>query len=887
LTRVEPIPGGIDVEAGMLIDLNADVDKVRAELVKQQSLALAGRVRSVEIGKKEFFRIETGPRMPPITWGTAGRYLIVAVGEGTVERIIDRAKTAAPDWVVRLHKQEGVTRVASVGLLDVTGIVEASGNFIPEQRLRPLLEAIDLDGVQRITSISGLDEEGSVSRVTLKMDGAADGAWKVFAGRELTAADFAGVPADATFAAVASFDAAKIFAEVMKSLDKFQPGASKEVLKEVGRAEEQLGFRIREDLLEGLGDRWKVYSSPSEGGLLGTGAVVVVDVRDREKFVRAYDKVVERMKQIVPGIVREKEYRRDSYKDHKHESKEDAKDDGDFKKDDEFKDKRRFDNDDRKDEEGIDRGVEKKRDFRGEAGGLLPDEKPRKRIEPKRLDKSDFEKGSARRLRDHRFVAFQDPDFAEDAEAPAEEEAPPGDRKRSDKEVEDEGEHEHGHEHSRDRRWAERMRRREPKLQSFEFAGQTIYYVRGIRDVPIAPSFCLTDDKLIIALYPQPIKAILTRPAEFKSLAEEPRVKSALARGGTSMLLHVDTKDVAEKLYPLAQLGVNMAINSSRKELPVDGSIFPAAGAILPHLDSCVATCRTTSEGVVFEARSNLPMGDVIANGPMIAGTLVPAIINARKAARRAQTKAKMLQIGIAMQAYQTTHGHFPPAYTVDKDGKPLHSWRVLLLPYLEHSKWADAIKMDEPWDSEHNRKLLRNMPEIYRSPASEAPPNMTTFQVPSGDETMFQGGKKIRRADVRDGSSNTILLVETNDDQAVHWAKPEDWKYDPDKPAKGVIDDRSDDGFVAVFADSSVRFISRTIDRTVLKGMFTRAGGEPLGLRSEGGFGDRRRFEKPAEDERVDRKDAREAPRPAVRPPIDKDAGQGEAADLEGAKKE
>ncbi|MCL2711649.1 MAG: DUF1559 domain-containing protein [Planctomycetaceae bacterium] len=92
---------------------------------------------------------------------------------------------------------------------------------------------------------------------------------------------------------------------------------------------------------------------------------------------------------------------------------------------------------------------------------------------------------------------------------------------------------------------------------------------------------------------------------------------------------------------------------------------------------------------------------------------LFPAMSYSREAARCATCVGNMKAIGVALQNYHDHHGSFPPAYTVDAEGNPLHSWRILILPYFApgviEQKWKDIydqIRFDEPWDSEHNRQF-------------------------------------------------------------------------------------------------------------------------------------------------------------------------------------
>jgi serine/threonine protein kinase len=216
-------------------------------------------------------------------------------------------------------------------------------------------------------------------------------------------------------------------------------------------------------------------------------------------------------------------------------------------------------------------------------------------------------------------------------------------------------------------------------------------------------------------------------------------------------------------------------------------------------------------------------------------GLATPAVQSARSAARRALSTNHIKQLGLAVHNFNSARAHLPQQAIFSKDGKPLLSWRVALLPYLDQAVLYQKFKLDEPWDSPHNRALLKYMPLVYM-PAEESPsaePYTTFYQVFVGTNSaigpLFEPNPnfKVRiSGGCPDGTSGTFLIVEGG--TPVPWTKPADIKYDPDKPLPklgGVFKD----GIVAGFGDGSVRFLARDLDEEMIRALITRNGGEPV----------------------------------------------------------
>jgi prepilin-type processing-associated H-X9-DG protein len=217
---------------------------------------------------------------------------------------------------------------------------------------------------------------------------------------------------------------------------------------------------------------------------------------------------------------------------------------------------------------------------------------------------------------------------------------------------------------------------------------------------------------------------------------------------------------------------------------------------------------------------------------PKLLAALKPSLEQSKLVASRMQCVNNLKQIALSMHIYHDRHNTFPAVANFDNQGKPLLSWRVHLLPFMDQMELYKEFHLNEPWDSEHNKKLIPRMPKLYRCPEQKvADAGKTTYLAVVGDATMFTGGPKgIRIFDVTDGTSNTIFIVDATDEHAVIWTKPEDLKYDPQRLLVAFLG-HHEEGFNAAFVDGSVRFLQATIDPKTLQALFTRNGGEVIRL--------------------------------------------------------
>lgn len=246
-----------------------------------------------------------------------------------------------------------------------------------------------------------------------------------------------------------------------------------------------------------------------------------------------------------------------------------------------------------------------------------------------------------------------------------------------------------------------------------------------------------------------------------------------------------------------------------------------------PEGSDLLTRLTNTLKGAKVEVRSKEIHAELTPEASVkeVGDALLEGTTKARTAARRGQAINKLKQIALAMHNYHSTYGSFPAAAVYDKDGKPLLSWRVLLLPFLEEGALYKEFHLDEPWDSEHNKKLTARMPAVFQSNAGDARDGETYFQGFNGKGAFFEDKKGIKITDIPDGTSNTCMVIEAG--RGVSWTKPEDIPFDPVKPLPKL--GFRPDGFCAAYCDGSVRFIRRATKEKTMKAIITRNGGEVI----------------------------------------------------------
>lgn len=289
-----------------------------------------------------------------------------------------------------------------------------------------------------------------------------------------------------------------------------------------------------------------------------------------------------------------------------------------------------------------------------------------------------------------------------------------------------------------------------------------------------------------------------------------------------------------ELLVKIQSVMISTQLPPGSSEIRVSTESAEAAKGLAELLNTVMAKrIGESAAGLTVTAQGNDALLKIASReeADAAAASFVMLTAPARAHAARASTMNSLKQVGLAMHNFHATYGAFPAQALADKDGNKLLSWRVLILPYLDQQALYEQFHLDEPWDSEHNKTLISQMPFAYGAPNQQgAQAGKTRIVVPLTKDSVFghKGGTGLGIRDILDGTSNTLMVVESSPEKAVIWTKPEDITIDAAAPLASIINDTAE-GFHACLCDGAARFFPRSLAEKTLIALITFAGKEAI----------------------------------------------------------
>lgn len=212
---------------------------------------------------------------------------------------------------------------------------------------------------------------------------------------------------------------------------------------------------------------------------------------------------------------------------------------------------------------------------------------------------------------------------------------------------------------------------------------------------------------------------------------------------------------------------------------------------------------------------------------------LAPTVVQLKTRRDVAACKQNLKRIAQALNAYAIDYGSYPPPVTRDSTGRPMHSWRVLILPYLGEKRLYEAYDLTKSWDSPENAGLQASIPGVYVSPANSKAGIVgeSNYMLITGPRTMFPATGAVAPDAIGDGADNTLLVVETNNTTSP-WTGPTDLDISA-MPAQvgamGGIGGTHQGGATVVYVDGQTGWLPSDINKNVIDSLISPNGGEAV----------------------------------------------------------
>ena len=737
------------VRGGMLLVAGQDADKLRAAFDQFRQNVKAADLKEVQIAGHAWYRLDHAGSMNvgAVTCGFQGTDFILGVGDGSVEEILKRRQQEPPAWLGTLHKQLPVERVSTVVYLNLKMQLDQMVTDKTMPKTRDALRRLGLDKLSALSSVSGLEGETFTSKFLLSTDGEPNGPLlSLFSDQPLRAGDLMPIPRDATLSFAMRFDAQKVVDQVTAMIENLEPVQRTGIEQSLDALTKSLQVDLRRDLPKALGDTCCIYSSPGEGGLVLLGLTAVVPIRDRDAMTVIQAKFLGSSiaKSFQSAVTNDPSVPFHSPTPQLHACS-----------------------------------------FAGQKIyyfaniSILPvawcatDRELIVATVPQNV-MAYLQHGPA-----HKSLATvsQVSRLIEGTDSPS-------------------------------------MLVHIDTAKLFELA------------YPFVPLFASYGTSLTGDRAQLPLDSIPSAPAIGRHMVPSTAALRRTKQGlelisrqplpGTGLLW---TAAVAMQDQPLEQ--AIAAEGRPRSEMPFNGTApvavpveVPAPAGEMPIQPEPATGAPTLTPGPTYTtpatppstytppATSNYraaPLPNAAApiptpprsgsTDPFYGHTTVPTpSVGPVPAAPELQLR----EIGFGVKAYRRKLQTMPPAYLADKQGKPLLSWRVALLPYLGQQNLYKRFHLDEPWDSPHNRELISLMPQVYRDPydARYITPakdlvGKTRFLLVRGPKTFYADPTPPMPRVYEEWVK--VILVVADRERAVPWTKPEEWTYDEKNPRAGL----------------------------------------------------------------------------------------------------
>lgn len=296
-------PMGPDVQAGLVINTGEMLPTFSKSVVQLEAMALRGmppgaKLEELVVDGAKLHRAPFPPGAPVVAWGFKDSYFLIGVGADAGQQLVKRLGAGSPpEWLAAAQQAAAIKRPAMTWYMDVAGILQTARPFLPDPKVAAALEAIGVQNIQHVSSVSGFDDTGMVSKTSVKIQGEPKGVFAALAGKPLTAEDLQPIPQQAGVAVAARLSSANVLQQILNTAAAIDPEAREQVEAALAQADAQLGFSVSADLLAALGDVWCIYGvdakpAPGKPAPQAGDFALTVTVRDRKRLEKCYQTVI-------------------------------------------------------------------------------------------------------------------------------------------------------------------------------------------------------------------------------------------------------------------------------------------------------------------------------------------------------------------------------------------------------------------------------------------------------------------------------------------------------------------------------------------------------------------------------------------------------------------
>ena len=409
----------------------------------------------------------------------------------------------------------------------------------------------------------------------------------------------------------------------------------------------------------------------------------------------------------------------------------------------------------------------------------------------------------------------------------------------------------------------------EVSVRESEKNGDTFFSFQISGGIPVVPTIMVTDKWIVACIMPGQAQAFAARLdgrlERWKPTDEVQAAMAELPKEFTSIAVS-DPRPGYQTMMTWAPMAMGMLEANVLSEMSRDGEPLtlpfgiqdlPSAEELVAPLFPNVSVSTVTDEGITMQSRQSvpgLPVGNVgsVAVVPILVALLLPAVQQAREAARRTQSRNNLRQLGLAMHNYHDVWNHLPRGTVENHELKPDErlSWVVALLPYIEQAALYNLIDQKSAWDSAKNRQLSEVTVPTLQNPSQRRPSDMSgsmdyvaiggigpdAASLPKSDNKagIFGYDRETKIRDITDGTSNTMAISDSSSPNTSYMQgggmSIKSFSQQPYVNGPDGIGSPHAGGFQVLFADGSVRFVSENIDPGTLEALATMHGGEIVG---------------------------------------------------------